>query len=109
MAEAGVPPGVIQFVPGVPDLVVQTAISNPNFSALHFTGSTYIFRKLWKDIAMNVDKYVTYPRLVGETGVFNEIIYRERGADSSRWQELPHCTFVSGRYECGSPNHSWRL
>jgi len=70
MKEAGVPPGVIQFVPGVPDLVVQTAINNQNFAALHFTGSTYIFRKLWKDISANVDKYISYPRIVGETGQF---------------------------------------
>ncbi|KAH9833769.1 delta-1-pyrroline-5-carboxylate dehydrogenase [Rhodofomes roseus] len=66
--EAGIPPGVIQFVPGPAEEVVGQAIANPNFAALHFTGSTFIFKKLWKDIASNLDKYKGYPRIVGETG-----------------------------------------
>ncbi|EMD40391.1 delta-1-pyrroline-5-carboxylate dehydrogenase [Gelatoporia subvermispora B] len=66
--EAGVPPGVIQFVPGPPAEVVAQAISHPDFAALHFTGSTFVFKKLWKDIAANVDVYKSYPRIVGETG-----------------------------------------
>jgi 1-pyrroline-5-carboxylate dehydrogenase len=66
--EAGVPPGVIQFVPGPPPEVVAQAINHPSFAALHFTGSTFIFKKLWKDIALNLDKYRSYPRIVGETG-----------------------------------------
>ncbi|KAG9094543.1 1-pyrroline-5-carboxylate dehydrogenase [Ceratobasidium sp. UAMH 11750] len=66
--EAGVPPGVIQFVPGPPADVVQQAIAHPEFAALHFTGSTHVFKQLWKDIASNMDKYRGYPRIVGETG-----------------------------------------
>ncbi|KAG6853137.1 hypothetical protein C0991_006617 [Blastosporella zonata] len=66
--EAGVPPGVIQFTPGPPAEVVAQTINNPNFAALHFTGSTFIFKKLWKDIAANLDIYKGYPRIVGETG-----------------------------------------
>ncbi|KIJ69902.1 hypothetical protein HYDPIDRAFT_104558 [Hydnomerulius pinastri MD-312] len=68
LAEAGVPPGVIQFVPGPPAEVVAQAIGHPSFAALHFTGSTFVFKKLWKDIAANLDKYRGYPRIVGETG-----------------------------------------
>ena len=67
--EAGVPPGVIQFIPGPAPEVVRQAISSPDFAALHFTGSTFVFKKLWKDIASNLDKYKGYPRIVGETGV----------------------------------------
>lgn len=66
--EAGVPAGVIQFVPGPPAEVAAQVISNPNFAALHFTGSTFVFKKLWKDIGANIDNYKSYPRLVGETG-----------------------------------------
>jgi len=66
--EAGVPPGVIQFVPGPAAEVVAQAISHPDFAALHFTGSTFVFKKLWKDIAANLDNYKGYPRIVGETG-----------------------------------------
>jgi len=63
-----VPPGVIQFVPGPPPEVVAQAISHREFSGLHFTGSTFVFKKLWKDIALNIDQYRSYPRIVGETG-----------------------------------------
>lgn len=70
LEEAGVPPGVIQFVPGPPAEVVAQAISHPLFAGLHFTGSTAIFKKLWKDIAQNLDIYKSYPRIVGETGVW---------------------------------------
>ncbi|KAM5534432.1 hypothetical protein V8D89_011899 [Ganoderma adspersum] len=68
LTEAGVPPGVIQFVPGVPEAVVGQTIAHPDFAALHFTGSTFVFKKLWKDIAQNLDSYKSYPRIVGETG-----------------------------------------
>ncbi|KAH9927071.1 delta-1-pyrroline-5-carboxylate dehydrogenase [Epithele typhae] len=66
--EAGVPPGVIQFVPGPAEEVVGQAISSPHFAALHFTGSTFVFKSLWKSIANNLDVYKSYPRIVGETG-----------------------------------------
>ena len=68
LLEAGVPAGVIQFVPGPPADVVAQAINRREFAALHFTGSTFVFRELWKNIAANLDKYVSYPRIVGETG-----------------------------------------
>ncbi|KAH9998312.1 delta-1-pyrroline-5-carboxylate dehydrogenase [Russula vinacea] len=68
LSEAGVPPGVVQFVPGPPPEVVAQAIAHREFAALHFTGSTFVFKKLWKDIATNIDKYKSYPRIVGETG-----------------------------------------
>lgn len=66
--EAGVPPGVIQFVPGPAPEVVAQAINHTSFAALHFTGSTAVFQKLWKDIASNLPTYRSYPRIVGETG-----------------------------------------
>jgi 1-pyrroline-5-carboxylate dehydrogenase len=68
LAEAGVPPGVIQFVPGPPAEIVAKAIASPDLAGLHFTGSTFVFKKLWKDIALNLDNYKGYPRIVGETG-----------------------------------------
>ncbi|KAL0091067.1 1-pyrroline-5-carboxylate dehydrogenase [Phycomyces blakesleeanus] len=68
LVEAGLPAGVIQFVPGPAEEIVGAAISNPSFASLHFTGSTHVFRKLWKDIGNNIDIYKSYPRVVGETG-----------------------------------------
>lgn len=66
--EAGVPPGVIQFVPGPAEPVAKTAIDHPEFGGLHFTGSTFVFKSLWKQISANLDIYRGYPRIVGETG-----------------------------------------
>lgn len=66
--EAGVPPGVINVVFGDPIMITQTVLSSPDFSGLHFTGSTFVFKELWKQIGNNIHHYKTYPRIVGETG-----------------------------------------
>ena len=66
--EAGVPPGVIQMVMGDPVMITDTVLDSPDFSGLHFTGSTFIFKELWKKIGLNIHNYKTYPRIVGETG-----------------------------------------
>ena len=107
LQEAGMPPGVIQFVPGPAEQVVGQAIGHPSFAALHFTGSTHVFRKLWKDIAANVDKYRAYPRIVGETGgknwhvvhptadVTNAVMQTVRGAFEYQGQK---CSAASRLY-----------
>ena len=66
--EAGVPDGVINVVFGDPVMITNTVMASPDFSGLHFTGSTYIFKELWKQIGNNIHNYKTYPRIVGETG-----------------------------------------
>ncbi|KQC29753.1 L-glutamate gamma-semialdehyde dehydrogenase [Flagellimonas eckloniae] len=66
--EAGLPDGVINVVFGDPVMITETILSNPDFSGLHFTGSTFVFKELWKQIGNNIHKYKTYPRIVGETG-----------------------------------------
>ena len=66
--EAGVPAGVINVVFGDPEMITDTVMDSPDFSGLHFTGSTYIFKELWKKIGNNIHNYKTYPRIVGETG-----------------------------------------
>lgn len=66
--EAGLPDGVINMVMGDPIMVTETVLSNPDFSGLHFTGSTFVFKELWKQIGNNIHTYKTYPRIVGETG-----------------------------------------
>jgi 1-pyrroline-5-carboxylate dehydrogenase len=68
LEEAGLPPGVIQFVPGDPVQVTDTLLASPHFAGLHFTGSTAVFRSMWRKSAENLDKYRSYPRIVGETG-----------------------------------------
>ncbi|TLD03533.1 uncharacterized protein PgNI_11757 [Pyricularia grisea] len=70
LLEAGLPKGVIQFVPGDPEEVTRVVLSHRQFAALHYTGSTAIFRKLYGQIGAGVaeGKYASYPRIVGETG-----------------------------------------
>ncbi|MEY8778797.1 L-glutamate gamma-semialdehyde dehydrogenase, partial [Allomuricauda sp. XS_ASV26] len=66
--EAGLPDGVINVVYGDPVMVSDTVLSSPDFSGIHFTGSTDVFKSLWKQIGNNIHRYKTYPRIVGETG-----------------------------------------
>lgn len=65
--EAGLPDGVINFLPGHPS-VVGKAVDSPEMAGLHFTGSTATFNHLWRQIGGNLDAYKSYPRVVGETG-----------------------------------------
>ena len=66
--EAGVPDGVINVVFGDPVMITDTVMASPDFSGLHFTGSTHVFKDLWKQLGNNIHNYKTYPRIVGETG-----------------------------------------
>lgn len=66
--EAGVPPGVINMVMGDPVMITDTILASPDFSGIHFTGSTHVFKSIWQKIGTNIHNYKTYPRIVGETG-----------------------------------------
>jgi len=68
LEEAGLPPGVINFVPGSPAAISNSLLAHPDFAGLHFTGSTAVFDSLWLESAKNLSTYRSYPRLVGETG-----------------------------------------
>jgi 1-pyrroline-5-carboxylate dehydrogenase len=68
LEEAGMPAGVINFIPGLPHGSTNLLLDHPALAGIHFTGSTDVFRMMWRRVAENIDKYATYPRLVGETG-----------------------------------------
>jgi 1-pyrroline-5-carboxylate dehydrogenase len=68
LEEAGLPPGVINFLPGNPIEVSETLLSDRRLAGIHFTGSTPVFQSLWRMVASNLDRYGGYPRIVGETG-----------------------------------------
>jgi 1-pyrroline-5-carboxylate dehydrogenase len=68
LEEAGLPPGVINFVPGEAELTTRVALSSRDLAGIHFTGSSAVFQSLWKGVASKVDSFRTIPRLVGETG-----------------------------------------
>jgi 1-pyrroline-5-carboxylate dehydrogenase len=104
--EAGMPPGVIQFVPGDAEEVTKAVLGHPQFAALHYTGSTAVFRKLYGKIAGGVaeGKYKGYPRIVGETGgknfhlihrsadVSNAVVNTIRGAFEYQGQKCSACS-----------------
>ena len=68
LTEAGLPPGVINFLPGDAIAISNAALSHRDFAGLHFTGSTTVFNLMWKQIGANTANYRSYPRIVGETG-----------------------------------------
>jgi 1-pyrroline-5-carboxylate dehydrogenase len=68
LEEAGIPPGVINLLPGDSIQVSETLLANRQLAGIHFTGSTAVFQSLWKSIGNNLDQYAGYPRIVGETG-----------------------------------------
>lgn len=68
LEEAGLPPGVINFIPGDPQAVSRVALSSHHLAGVHFTGSTAVFDQLWQSAAHYLPTYRNYPRLVGETG-----------------------------------------
>ncbi|MEC9476270.1 MAG: L-glutamate gamma-semialdehyde dehydrogenase [Planctomycetota bacterium] len=80
MEEAGLPPGVINFVPGDPVEITSTILADPSFAGLHYTGSTEVFRQLWKQIGDQLQHYRSYPRIVGETGG-KDFIFAHPSAD----------------------------
>ncbi|MCK9461396.1 MAG: L-glutamate gamma-semialdehyde dehydrogenase [Proteobacteria bacterium] len=80
LMEAGLPPGVVNFVPGAGELVGRTVLEHPRLSGIHFTGSNATFNHLWRSIAENLPTYRSYPRIVGETGG-KDFIFAHASAD----------------------------
>ncbi len=78
--EAGLPPGVINFLPGPGRAVGDPALESPELAGLHFTGGTATFQGMWRTIAGNLPRYRTYPRIVGETGG-KDFVFAHASAD----------------------------
>jgi 1-pyrroline-5-carboxylate dehydrogenase len=68
LEEAGLPPGVVNFLPGSGAAVGDPVIASEHLAGIHFTGSTEVFHSIWKTVGQNIDRYRNYPRIVGETG-----------------------------------------
>jgi len=80
LEEAGMPPGVINMVPGPGPVVGPPALNDVRLGGIHFTGSTYVFSTIWLTVGSDIRKYVSYPRIVGETGGKN-FIFAHTSAD----------------------------
>lgn len=94
LIEAGLPAGVINFVPCRGVDFGKVVINHPKMAGFHFTGSTDVFNSIWNQVGKNIDKYVTYPRLVGETGG-KDFIFAHESADI----EALMCSIVLGAFE----------
>lgn len=92
--EAGLPPGVINFVPGDAPAISAQVLADRGLAGIHFTGSTAVFQLLWKGVAERLDQYAGYPRLVGETGGKDFIV-----AHPSADPEALAVAMVRGAYE----------
>ena len=68
LKEAGLPDGVINFIPGRGSMVGKLCLDHPDLGGIHFTGSTGVFHQMWKTVGTNIARYKSYPRIVGETG-----------------------------------------
>jgi 1-pyrroline-5-carboxylate dehydrogenase len=80
LEEAGLPPGVINFVPGRGGQVGDPVMASPDLAGVHFTGSTGVFQGMWRTIGNNIERYKTYPRIVGETGG-KDFVFAHSSAD----------------------------
>ncbi|HEU0079841.1 MAG TPA: L-glutamate gamma-semialdehyde dehydrogenase [Longimicrobiaceae bacterium] len=68
LEEAGLPPGVVNLLPGDPVMISDVLLKERSLAGIHFTGSTAVFQNIWKTVGNNIGGYAGYPRLVGETG-----------------------------------------
>jgi 1-pyrroline-5-carboxylate dehydrogenase len=91
---AGMPPGVINFVPGSGATVGDPVLADPRLGGIHFTGSTAVFQGMWRTIGENVHRYGQYPRIVGETGG-KDFVIAHQSADA----EVLAVALLRGAYE----------
>jgi 1-pyrroline-5-carboxylate dehydrogenase len=94
LEEAGLPPGVINFIPGNPARISDQLIGSRDLAGIHFTGSTEVFQHIWQQVGEQISRYRGYPRLVGETGGKDFIV-----AHASADAEAVATAIVRGGYE----------
>ena len=80
LAEAGLPPGVINMLPGPGPIIGPAALAHTDLGGIHFTGSTKVFSTIWLEVGSDIRKYIAYPRIVGETGG-KDFIFAHGSAD----------------------------
>ncbi len=94
LEEAGLPPGVINLVPGSGGQIGAPAMAHPDLGGVHFTGSTEVFQDMWRTVGGNIAGYRSYPRIVGETGG-KDFVFAHASADPD---ELT-ANLIRGAYE----------
>ncbi|UKM66274.1 L-glutamate gamma-semialdehyde dehydrogenase [Flavobacteriaceae bacterium GSB9] len=107
LEKAGLPPGVINVVFGDPEMITKTVLSNHHFSGLHFTGSTSVFKELWKQIGNNITHYKTYPRIVGETGGKGFVLAHHSAAPKEVTTALSRGAFEFQGQKCSAASRAY--
>ena len=107
LTAAGLPPGVINFVPGSGAAVGDPVIAHRDLAGVHFTGSTPVFKQMWRNIANNIDNYAAYPRLCGETGG-KDFVFAHPSADvTSLVQNLLRGSFEYQGQKCSASSRAY--
>ena len=104
---AGLPPGVINFVPGPAASMSDQILGHRDLAGVHFTGSTPVFKQMWRTIGNNIDHYTSYPRLVGETGG-KDFVFAHPSADvTSLAQNLLRGAFEYQGQKCSAASRAY--
>lgn len=104
---AGLPDGVINMVTVDGPVAGDVIFKNKHFAGLHFTGSTGVFRHLWKEIGNNIEKYVSYPRIVGETGGKDFVMVHKSAAPAEVATALSRGAFEFQGQKCSAASRSY--
>jgi 1-pyrroline-5-carboxylate dehydrogenase len=104
---AGLPPGVVNFVPGPARSVGDAALASPDLAGLHFTGSTAVFQGMWRKISENLGRYHGYPRIVGETGGKNFVFVHPSGDVDAAATALVRGAFEYQGQKCSAASRAY--
>ena len=107
LIEAGLPPGVINMVSGSPSQISQQVLTHRDLAGIHFTGSTDVFQGMWRTVGNRIDKYRTYPRLVGETGGKDFVVAHESADVSALKTALVRGAFEYQGQKCSAASRAY--
>jgi 1-pyrroline-5-carboxylate dehydrogenase len=107
LTEAGLPPGVINMVSGSAAKISEQVLAHERLVGIHFTGSTEVFQGMWKEVGANVERYRTYPRLVGETGGKDFIVAHESADQDALQTALIRGAFEYQGQKCSAASRAY--
>ncbi len=107
LEEAGMPPGVINMVPGPGPVIAPPALDHVDLGGVHFTGSTYVFSTIWLAVGSDIRKYICYPRIVGETGGKDFIFAHASAAPAALATALIRGAFEYQGQKCSAASRAY--
>jgi 1-pyrroline-5-carboxylate dehydrogenase len=107
LLEAGMPPGVINMVSGSASEISDVVLEHSDLAGIHFTGSTAVFQGMWREVGQHVDRYRTYPRLVGETGGKDFVVAHESADAAALRTALVRGAFEYQGQKCSAASRAY--